>query len=58
MTLQQLKYIIKIVETGSISAAAKEMFVSQPSLSKAVMELEDELKITLFIREKTGDRLF
>lgn len=57
MTLQQLKYVIKIVETGSISAAAKELYVSQPSLSKAVMELEEELGVTLFIREKTGIRL-
>lgn len=57
MTLQQLRYVIKIVETGSISAAAKELYVSQPSLSKAVMELEDELDTTLFIREKTGIRL-
>lgn len=57
MTFQQLKYVIKIVETGSISAAAKELYVSQPSLSKAVMELEDELNVTLFIREKTGIRL-
>jgi DNA-binding transcriptional LysR family regulator len=57
MTFQQLKYVIKIVETGSISAAAKELFVSQPSLSKAVMELEYELETTLFIREKTGIRL-
>lgn len=57
MTLQQLKYIIKIVETGSISAAAKELYVSQPSLSKAVIELEDELDTILLIREKTGIRL-
>lgn len=57
MTFQQLKYVVKIVETGSISAAAKEFFVSQPSLSKAVMDLEDELNTTLFIREKKGIRL-
>ncbi len=57
MTFQQLKYVIKIVETGSISAAAKELFVSQPSLSKAVMDLEYELETTLFIREKKGIRL-
>ena len=57
MTFQQLRYVIKIVETGSISAAAKEMFVSQPSLSKAVMDLEYELGTTIFIREKKGIRL-
>ena len=57
MTFQQMKYVVKIVETGSISAAAKELFVSQPSLSKAVMDLEDELGVTLFIREKKGIRL-
>ena len=57
MTFQQLKYAIKIAETGSISAAAKELYISQPSLSKAVIELEQELDTTLFIREKTGIRL-
>ena len=43
MTLQQLKYIIGIVNSGSINEAAKRLFICQPSLSKAVRELENEL---------------
>ncbi len=40
MTLQQLKYIIEIVNCGSMNLAAQKLFVSQPSLSNAVKELE------------------
>ncbi|NLK73394.1 MAG: LysR family transcriptional regulator [Clostridiales bacterium] len=54
MTLQQLKYIIKIVECGSISEAAKQLFITQPSLSTAVKELEKELGIEIFYRTTKG----
>ncbi|MCZ0702288.1 DNA-binding transcriptional LysR family regulator [Natronobacillus azotifigens] len=54
MTLQQLKYIIKIVECGSISEAAKQLFITQPSLSNAVKELEKELQIEIFHRTTKG----
>ena len=54
MTLQQLRYIIKIVECGSISEAAKQLFISQPSLSNAVKELESELGIEIFYRTAKG----
>lgn len=54
MTLQQLKYIIKIVEYGSITEAAKQLFVTQPSLSSAVKELENELGIEIFSRSAKG----
>lgn len=54
MTLQQLKYAIEIAKCGSISEAAKNLFVSQPSLSKAIKELETELKLTIFIRTNKG----
>ncbi|MDD2619772.1 MAG: LysR family transcriptional regulator [Syntrophomonadaceae bacterium] len=54
MTLQQLRYIIKIVECGSISEAAKQLFMSQPSLSNAVKELENELGIEIFYRSTKG----
>ena len=40
MTLQQLKYMITIAETGSITTAAQRLFIAQPSLSKSVAELE------------------
>lgn len=54
MTLQQLKYIIKIVEYGSITEAAKQLFITQPSLSAAVKELEKELGIEIFYRTTKG----
>ena len=54
MTLQQLKYIIKVAEKGSINEAAKELFISQPSLSKAIKELEKELEFAIFIRNNRG----
>ncbi len=57
MTLQQLKYIIKIVEYGSITEAAKRLFITQPSLSSAVKELETELGIEIFSRSAKGTAL-
>lgn len=54
MTLQQLKYIIEIVNSGSMSEAAKRLFISQPSLSNAVRELENELGIEIFLRTNKG----
>ena len=54
MTIQQLKYIIKIVECGSITEAARQLFISQPSLSAAVKELEQEYGIEIFYRTPKG----
>lgn len=54
MTLQQLKYITTIANIGSISEAAKRLFVSQPSLTKAIKELEKEMGITIFDRTNKG----
>ena len=54
MTLQQLKYIIKIVECGSITEAARQLYITQPSLSTAVKELEEELGIEIFYRTNKG----
>ncbi|RLK62676.1 LysR family transcriptional regulator [Atopobacter sp. AH10] len=54
MKLQQLKYIIAIAECGSITAAAKKLLVSQPSLSKCVSEMEEEMGITIFNRNNRG----
>lgn len=54
MTLQQLRYIITIVNCGSISEAAKQLFITQPSLSSAVKELELEYGITIFNRNPKG----
>ena len=54
MTVQQLKYIIVIAETGSITMAAERLFIAQPSLSKAVAELEKEMGISIFNRSNRG----
>lgn len=54
MTLQQLKYIIEIANTGSINEAAKRLYISQPSLSSSVKELERELGIAIFYRSNKG----
>jgi len=54
MTLQQLKYAIEVAERGSISEAAKSLFITQPSLSNAIKELETEIKTTIFIRTNKG----
>ncbi|WP_088189153.1 LysR family transcriptional regulator [Desulfosporosinus sp. FKA] len=54
MTFQQLKYAIEIANWGSINEAAKRLFISQPSLSMAIKELEEELKITIFERTNKG----
>ena len=54
MTLQQLRYIVTIVNCGSISEAAKQLFITQPSLSNAVRELEKEMGISIFNRSSKG----
>mgnify|MGYP002240044100 CR=1 FL=1 len=52
MNTRQLTYVLSIAETGNLSAAAKELGVSQPALSKYLAELEDELGTELFLRYK------
>ena len=54
MTLLQLKYVTVIAEKGTISEAAKELYISQPSLTAAVKELEKEFGITIFKRTNKG----
>ena len=54
MTLQQLRYIVTVAETGNITEAAKRLFISQPSLTNAIRELEKEMQITIFNRTNRG----
>ena len=54
MTIQQLKYIIKVAETGSITETAKVLFISQPSLSNAIREIEKEAGLIIFTRSRQG----
>ena len=54
MTLQQLRYVIEVARTGSMNVAAKQLFVSQPSLSMAIRELENDVHISIFERTTKG----
>ena len=54
MTLQQLKYVTAVADAGTISGAAQALFLSQPSLTAAIRELEQELNITIFSRTNRG----
>lgn len=54
MTLTQLRYVVEVAEAGSITAAAGRLFVAQPSLSKAISELEAEMGIAIFERSSRG----
>ena len=56
MRLQQLRYAIEVADCGSITAAAEKLFIAQPSLSKAVSELEREMGVTIFSRSARGVR--
>lgn len=54
MTLTQIQYVLAVAETGTISAAAKRLFIAQPSLTASIKELENELQVTLFRRTNKG----
>lgn len=54
MTLQQLRLVIETVDSGSISAAAEKLAISQPNASVAIKKLEDELGYSLFLRTGGG----
>ena len=54
MQIQQLTYFVAIAEQGSINKAAEKLFVTQPNLSKAISNLENELKVRIFNRTNKG----
>lgn len=54
MTHQQLRYLIKTVECGSISKAADELYLSQPALTKSIRNLESEFGVEIFLRTPRG----
>lgn len=54
MTLQQLRYVTAVADTGTISRAAQQFFIAQPSLTNAIRELEQELGLTIFHRTNRG----
>jgi len=54
MTLQQLRYVLMVADKQSMNQAAQSLFISQPSLSAAVRELEEEIGVTIFARSNKG----
>ncbi len=54
MTLQQLLYFVTAVECGNITAAAEKLYISQPSLSNAIHNLEKEMGVVAFSRSNKG----
>lgn len=54
MTLQQLRYAVAIAEHKSMNKAAAELFVTQPSLSNTIKDLENEIHTEIFIRSNRG----
>ena len=54
MTLLQLRYAITVADSRSMNQAAQKLFISQPSLSAAIRELEDEVGIEIFRRTNRG----
>ena len=54
MKLEQLKYVLAVYETGSISKAAKKLYLSQPNISNAIKNLEKELNFPIFERTDNG----
>lgn len=54
MTLQQLRYAVAIAEHKSMNKAAAELFITQPSLSNTIKDLENEIHTEIFIRSNRG----
>ncbi|SHJ22874.1 LysR family transcriptional regulator [Hespellia stercorisuis] len=54
MNLTELEYVVEVERSGSISGAAKKLFVAQPNLSKAIKNLEEEFHILIFERTSKG----
>ena len=54
MTLQQMRYAIMIADCGSMNEAAHKLFITQPSLSSTIKELEKELGTPIFVRSNRG----
>ena len=57
MRMEQLKYLVDIAETKSMSKTAERLFVSPQAVSKGIRQLEEELDVTLLVRTSTGAEL-
>jgi len=54
MTIQQMQYVLEIAKTGSVSQAARNLYLSQPNISNSLKALEAELGTPLFQRTSSG----
>jgi DNA-binding transcriptional LysR family regulator len=54
MTLQQMYYVLEVAKTGSMNKAAEKLFISQPTLTKAIQEAEEEVGFPVFNRSNRG----
>ena len=57
ISFRQIRYFLAVAEAGNFSLAAAGLFVAQPALSRQIAALEEELGVTLFVREARGVRL-
>lgn len=57
MTLKQIEYVLAVAKFQSFSAASKSLFISQPSISEQIINLENELGVQLFYRDRKGATL-
>ena len=57
MTLKQIEYYEAVCQTGNVTAAAQQLYVSRSVISRALQELEEELGIRLFLRSRDGMEL-
>ena len=57
MKISSLNYFVAIAETGSVNQAAKKLYIAQPSLTKSIKLMENELGVILFERNKSGMQL-
>ena len=54
MNITELRYLVAIMQWGSVNAAAKQLYAAQPNISKALKNLEEEYHIRIFERSSTG----
>ena len=54
MTLQQINYVLKVASVGSMNKAAEELYISQPTLTSAIRDVEKEIGIVIFSRNNRG----
>ena len=58
MRMEQLRCIVDIAKTGSLTSTAKRLFVSQQAVSKSISQLEEELGVNILIRSKNGCKFY